>query len=113
MENDLKRKPSKNAPCQCGSGEKYKKCCMGSLQQEKEEYFWLLQKERAIKDKIMFAQETLIKDKISFFLQKFMNETNQSGELKQDRRMQFFDWLFYDACSEKGEKFGLWVASNF
>lgn len=113
MKNGLRFKPSKNALCPCNSGETYKKCCMGTLSEEQEEYYWLLQKEKIIKDKIIHRQDPEIRGRISSYLQVYLNDINQGGELNKDKRMLFFDWLFYEAGSNEGEKFLSWLAKNF
>ncbi len=44
---------SRNASCPCGSGIKYKLCCMSKLSKEHEQYYGLLHKESIIKNKLV------------------------------------------------------------
>lgn len=98
-------KISKNAPCPCNSGLKYKKCCMENLTKEQERYYGLLQKENLIKEKLVgwahndFGEEEL--DKYAYeFDKKTFGELISKGD-----SLHFFDWFFMEAVDkEKGEK---------
>jgi len=116
METGLCRQPSRNAPCPCGSGEKYKKCCMKNVTPEKEEHYWLLQKEAGIKDRIVMSHNQDIQSKIDCCLQEFERQTGaKSGPEgpEGEDNAAFFDWLFFDARLENGAKFMNWVSSSF
>ena len=88
---------SKNAPCQCHSGEKYKACCMGKLSFAQEQYFALLNKERIIKDKLIsWIMSNLTEDEIDDYCCSFNGRKYK--EYKENKeKISFLDWMFLEA----------------
>ena len=58
----------------------------------------------------MHREDSEIKSKVNSYLQVYLKTINKKGELKEDERMLFFDWLLYEAGSKEGEKFISWIA---
>jgi len=86
-----------NRECPCNSGEKYKKCCMGKISEEQEEYFGFLQYFNKIKDRLIewFFME-LDKEERDYYSKKF-GVKNAEAVAKKDNPAEFFEWLFYQA----------------
>ncbi len=93
----MELQPSKNAECQCRSGEKYKKCCMGKISKKQEEYFGLLQKQARIKDKLMnWCMAHFPEDELNNYFYEFA-EKNLREAKNENEITAFFDWFFLDA----------------
>ena len=114
-----KIKVSLNRECPCNSGEKYKKCCMGKLSEDQEEYFGYLQYFDKIKNKLIgwFFIE-LDEDEKDYYAQKF-GVKNAEVIAKKENPAEFFEWLFYQAKDKKtNEKdfgvggYGFWERKN-
>lgn len=92
---------SLNRECPCNSGEKYKKCCMGKLSKDQEEYFGYLQYFDKIKDKLVgwFWLE-LDNDEKNFYAKEF-GVKNIDIIAKKENPAEFFEWLFYQAKDKK------------
>ena len=90
-------KLSLNRECPCKSGKKYKKCCMGKLSEDQEEYFGFLQYFDKIKDKLMdwFWLE-LEDNERDYYARAFGFEDSEIIK-EQENPAEFFEWLFYQA----------------
>jgi|SRR3989344_1462652 len=88
---------SLNAECPCYSGEKYKKCHMGKLSLEQEEYFAFLQYNNKIKNKLLrwFTLELSI-DEQNYYAKGF-GVKDIMVIFDQENPAEFFEWLFYQA----------------
>ena len=88
---------SKNAPCPCSSGKKYKLCCMGNLSPEHENYYGLLHKEQIIKDKLLhWVHENFETEDLNEYSLEFNNK--QFNEINGDEDVvNFFDWFFLES----------------
>lgn len=88
---------SLNAECPCRSGEKYKKCHLGKLSKEQEEYFAFLQYNNKIKDKLLrWFFHNLEVEEQDYYAGKFGVENIEVIKY-QDNPAEFFEWLFYQA----------------
>ncbi|MEK6937987.1 MAG: SEC-C domain-containing protein [Nanoarchaeota archaeon] len=101
-------KIGRNDPCPCGSGIKYKKCCMTKLNDKLTEYQILLGTEENIKNKLVkWAAQNLELDKYTQYFngenfQEIVEEKEEgdgSAELES-----FFDWLFLEAIHQRENK---------
>ncbi|MEA2037326.1 MAG: SEC-C domain-containing protein [Nanoarchaeota archaeon] len=102
--NKIELKLSKNAPCPCSSGKKYKKCCMGEISEEHDTYYALLHKESIVKDMLVrWASQNFDYDELNTYANEF-NKKN-FNELESDEEITpFFDWFFLEAIHKGKEK---------
>lgn len=87
----------RNDPCPCGSGKKYKKCCLLKTYVEigKEESI----KQRLVQDILAFAKKRFgnyIDDAYDYFWNGFDPRKNLSNELFRFSDINFWEWLVYD-----------------
>ncbi|MBI4451006.1 SEC-C domain-containing protein [Candidatus Woesearchaeota archaeon] len=88
---------SRNQACPCGSGKKYKMCCLGKLDRETEEYYGLLHRESIIRSKLMrLALAQFSKEELDEYAMKFNGKTF-SETLSGDEAVSFLDWFFMEA----------------
>ncbi len=107
-------KIGRNEPCPCGSGEKYKKCCLDKLEDKLTEYRRLLGREQAIKDKLTkWATQNLELNEYSQYfngklfqeiVEEEMKEGEEGGEESGSKLVEFFDWLFLEAIHRQEDK---------
>jgi hypothetical protein len=100
-------KVKRNDPCPCGSGKKYKRCCMaGDKAEQAERVAW----ERATQDMrvalIGFAkEESFVKDLAAglglFWQDRYTIETVPS--MSVDESLRFFDWFAHDYRLQAGD----------
>jgi hypothetical protein len=99
-------KPGRNDPCPCGSGKKYKKCCL-------DKDFDKTTSEDSLRKKLIpeileFAQKKLkhlISDAYSFYWDEFdPEEYIDDQDTMQMADINFLDWFICDWESEDGEK---------
>jgi hypothetical protein len=96
-----KIKVSLNRECPCNSGEKYKKCCMGKISEEQEEYFGYLQYFDKIKTKLIGWFFIELEDEEKDFYAKQFGVKNAEVIAKKENPAEFFEWLFYQARDRK------------
>lgn len=103
---------SKNAPCPCSSGKKYKLCCMGNMPPEHENYYGLLHKEQIIKDKLLqCAHQSFETEDLDEYSLEFNNKHFE--ELISDEDVvNFFDWFFLEAIHKEENKRIIEVIKN-
>ena len=92
-----KIKISLNHECPCRSGKKYKKCCMGRISEEQEEYFSFLQYFDKIKDKLIEWFWLELEDSEREYYARTFGVKNTETIKKQKNPAEFFEWLFYQA----------------
>ncbi len=92
---------SLNQECPCNSGEKYKKCCMGTLSEDQEEYFGYLQYFNKIKNKLIrWFWVELDNSEKDCYAKKF-GVKNAEVIANKENPAEFFEWLFYQAKSKQ------------
>ncbi len=98
-------KIGRNHPCPCGSGKKYKKCCIGTLPDYLEKYYGLVHQEGVIKNKLMaWAVQNFTDDELDQYAQEFNGEKfHPLMEKGGGSISSFFDWFFLEAV-HKDEK---------
>lgn len=101
--------PKRNDPCPCGSGKKYKHCCMPKDQASHlEALFW----ERAYRNLrtalVEFAQEEPFTEAVAEGLQLFWGDYYHPEALErmdEDEALLFFDWFAFDyRWGEEGQR---------
>lgn len=111
-------KIGRNDPCPCGSGEKYKKCCLNKLENKLTEYRRLLGMEQNIKNKLTkWATQNLELDEYSQYFngklfQEIVEEERETEDMKEEGEEKesgselvgFFDWLFLEAIHHQENK---------
>ena len=99
-------KPGRNDPCPCGSGKKYKKCCIDKDFEKTRSDNSL--REKLIPEILEFAQKKLkhlIGDAYSFYWDEFdPEEYIDDQDTMQMVDINFWDWFICDWESEDGEK---------
>jgi len=99
-------KPGRNDPCPCGSGKKYKKCCLNKDFDKTRAEDSL--RKQLIPEILNFAQKKLkhcISDAYSFFWDEFdPEEYIDNDDSLQMADINFWDWFIYDWKLEDGEK---------
>ena len=98
-------KIGKNAPCPCQSGEKYKKCCRGKLNESQEEYYGLLRRHGIIKNKLLiWVSSNFNPDDLDKYVNEFNGKRLENLE-STENEVNFFDWFFLECIHrEIGEK---------
>ncbi len=92
---------SLNRECPCNSGEKYKKCCMGKLLEDQQEYFGYLQYFNKIKNKLIsWFWIELNNNEKDYYAREF-GVKNADVIAKKENPAEFFEWLFYQAKDKK------------
>lgn len=92
---------SLNRECPCNSGEKYKKCCMGKLSKDQQEYFGYLQYFDKIKNKLIGWFWIELDDDEKDYYAKEFGVKNAEVIAKKENPAEFFEWLFYQAKDKK------------
>jgi len=101
--------PKRNDPCPCGSGKKYKYCCMPKDEASRlERVLW----ERAYRslrtELIEFAQEETFVTAVDEALKTFWGDYYRPEALElmnEDEALLFFDWFAFDYCwGEEGQR---------
>ncbi|MGQ9459107.1 MAG: SEC-C domain-containing protein [Anaerolineae bacterium] len=101
--------PKRNDPCPCGSGKKYKHCCMPKDQASHlEALLW----ERAYRNLrtalVEFAQEEPFTEAVAEGLQLFWGDSYHPEALErmdEDEALLFFDWFAFDyRWGEEGQR---------
>lgn len=92
---------SLNGACPCRSGEKYKKCCMGKISSEQEDYFGYLQYFDKIKNKLIRWFFLELKQEEQIYYAKKFGVKNVAVIKRQDNPARFFEWLFYEAKNKE------------
>jgi len=106
-------KISNNTLCPCNSGKKYKKCCMGKLGLEEEQYYALLMFEKKLKDKLVnivlteFGAEMLEEYSLK------LNGKHFGDEKSGFTFLHFFEWFFLEAKHHNGQKILGWFINNY
>lgn len=99
-------KPGRNDPCPCGSGKKYKKCCLISsyAQTGKEESL----RAKLVQDLLGFFKanfEDSLDDAALIFWDNFDTEQYLSEELIRFADINFWEWIVYDfVIDEENDK---------
>ncbi len=94
---------SRNQPCPCGSGKKYKRCCMGKLPEFLEEYYGLLRKEGILKDKIFsWTIKRFTREELADYAKEFCGK--DLPEVEEEMRVFFLDWFLFGAVHKKENK---------
>ena len=87
----------RNAPCPCGSGKKYKKCCLAkSFTQSGWDEFM---KSKIIQDVLDFSKkhyEDVIPDAFDYFWSDFEPDKSLPDELLETAEINFWEWFVYD-----------------
>lgn len=87
---------SRNQPCPCGSGKKYKRCCMGKLPEFLEEYYGLLRKEEILKDRIFsWAIKSFTTEELDDYAHEFCGK--ELSEVGAEMQAFFLDWFLFGA----------------
>lgn len=98
----------RNDPCPCGSGKKYKKCCMLKETSVDLEAFRANRTEENLRSEILrFATGTRFKDEMAEAFGKYhLNKIDASLLLKQDplENIRFLDWFINDHLHSKDNK---------
>ncbi|GGE32144.1 hypothetical protein GCM10011391_08480 [Pullulanibacillus camelliae] len=91
------KKIGRNDPCPCGSGKKYKKCCMNKLESvEKEQEKILFQEyERVLVDIFNYAQ-TKYEDELSQPLNDFFQTINVDDKFVEDQTIFLIIWQLFN-----------------
>ena len=99
-------KPGRNDSCPCGSGKKYKKCCLNKDIDKTGTEDSL--RERLINEMLEFAEKKCghsVYDAYSFFWDEFNPEEHLDDKVAlQMVNINFWDWFIYDWVMEDGQK---------
>jgi hypothetical protein len=93
-------KIGRNDPCPCGSGKKYKRCCLQKETAGKSEAMGLDRAWDTMMDKLLdFSREARFRQDLESAFDLFWNKIytiEQSGELPPPQIMNFLDWYVHD-----------------
>lgn len=95
------QKISRNAPCPCGSGKKYKKCCMPKEKREEEPETSTTPEEQALRSRLTsFAMRGKYRGDLEKAYRLFFRKRFRSfHEMEEEERIRFYlflDWFIYD-----------------
>lgn len=96
-------KAGRNDPCPCGSGRKYKKCCLGKEEPKRSADLpqsMMTTEEVALKGRLLsFAFQRKFEREVSRALEIFFRDSAKvlsKPSLDDPEMLEFFEWLFYD-----------------
>ena len=101
-------KPGRNDPCPCGSGKKYKNCCLASDHaQQLRSTSWRNEDQETLDKLLAFAQSPVFAAQISVAFNLFWNGTYGLPALRlidQGESARFLDWYMFDYRLEGGTR---------
>lgn len=102
------KKPGRNDPCYCGSGQKYKKCHMKADQAaEREQRAWREAGRFLHRDLMKFARDERFAEAFAlalpFYWDNYYNIEN-AEEMSVHEAVRFFDWFAFDHFLEDGSR---------
>lgn len=93
-------KPGRNDPCPCGSGKKYKNCCLRHEDVVNQETFFWHQLNRIAKEipgkLLTFAEKQYGKDVLMQAWNEFMDSQDEDFSPDSPHMQVFFPWFFFD-----------------
>lgn len=96
-------KTGRNEPCPCGSGKKYKKCCLGKTEATSREFYYRRLSEafdQLVKRLLGFAEKTFGKETALAAMEEFLPWPKAGGEISEemlDRSgLLFWPWYFFN-----------------
>lgn len=101
-------KPKRNDPCPCGSGKKYKNCCLTKDRTQRiRESAWRREEQVTLDKLIAFSQRPQFQPQLLVAFNLFWNGTygvEAFNALHRDEIGRFFDWYAYDYRLEETKK---------
>jgi len=93
-------KTGRNEPCPCGSGKKYKKCCLGKTEAPSREFYYRRLSEafdRLVERLLRFAEKTFGKETVVAAMQEFLPWPKPGEEVSEEMldRSGFTFWPWY------------------
>ncbi len=96
----LMAKPKRNDPCPCGSGKKYKNCCLTKDRSQRiRESAWRREEQVTLDKLIAFSQRPEFQPQLLVAFNLFWNGAygvEAFNSLERDEIGRFFDWYAYD-----------------
>ncbi|NLJ33932.1 MAG: DUF2384 domain-containing protein [Firmicutes bacterium] len=88
----------RNDPCPCGSGEKYKDCCLKGEVADFQQYKWRRLAEEMQEQLLYFAEEERFTDDSEAAFQAYLNvvSDNLFESVEEPAFVSFIDWFIYD-----------------
>lgn len=94
------KKPGRNEPCYCGSGQKYKKCHLKIDQaEEREQRAWREAGRFLHRELIKFAKDDRFAESFAQALPRYWDglyDVETAEEMSLDEAIRFFDWFAFD-----------------
>lgn len=102
------KKPGRNDPCYCGSGEKYKKCHLKIDQAAEREHRAWREAGRFLHRELMkFARDERFSDSFAQALPHYWDglyDAENAEEMSVNEALRFFDWFAFDYALEDGRR---------
>ena len=94
----MTQKAGRNDPCPCGSGRKYKKCCLTSIDEAEFQYrHWRQVESQLIPELLSFALETLGPEALTDAWSEFYDhEPDDDFDPESPMNMVFMPWFFFN-----------------
>jgi len=100
--------PGRNDPCPCGSGKKYKNCCLGKDRaRQLRSTSWRNEEQETLEKLLAFAQRPTFTAQITVAFNLFWNGTYGLSALRmidQGESARFLDWYMFDYRLEGGSQ---------
>ena len=100
--------PGRNDPCPCGSGKKYKNCCLGKDRaRQLRSTSWRNEEQATLEKLLAFAQRPTFTAQITVAFNLFWNGTYGLSALRmidQGESARFLDWYMFDYRLEGGSQ---------
>jgi hypothetical protein len=102
------KKPGRNDPCYCGSGEKYKKCHLKIDQAgEREQRAWREAGRFLHQELMKFARDERFTETFAQALPHYWDslyDIENADEMSVDEALRFFDWFAFDYSPAEGQR---------